>query len=123
MGSDYDVVPKAGSLKLKKMDHTIKKKKKKKEEKKLIEAPVSNQTQNEEQEDIDAAIEAKIRERNPLLNKTKAELRYIHMQEKMKAKRVMDKASKTHKMRVEEFNRHLDNLTEHFDIPKVSWTK
>ncbi|CAG7833951.1 unnamed protein product [Allacma fusca] len=110
-------------MKLKKLDHTIKKKKKKKEEKKLIEAPVSNQTQNEEQEDIDAAIEAKIRERNPLLNKTKAELRYIKMQEKMKAKRVMDKASKTHKMRVEEFNRHLDNLTEHFDIPKVSWTK
>jgi len=26
-------------------------------------------------------------------------------------------------MRVEEFNKHLDNLTEHFDIPKVSWTK
>jgi len=29
----------------------------------------------------------------------------------------------THKQRVEEFNRHLDGLTEHFDIPKVSWTK
>nr|CAD7418899.1 unnamed protein product [Timema poppensis] len=29
----------------------------------------------------------------------------------------------THKQRVEEFNRHLDSLTEHFDIPKVSWTK
>lgn len=32
-------------------------------------------------------------------------------------------ASMTHKQRVEEFNRHLDSLTEHFDIPKVSWTK
>lgn len=32
-------------------------------------------------------------------------------------------ASTTHKQRVEEFNRHLDSLTEHFDIPKVSWTK
>lgn len=37
--------------------------------------------------------------------------------------RIKLKASKTHKQRVEEFNRHLDSLTEHFDIPKVSWTK
>lgn len=29
----------------------------------------------------------------------------------------------THKERVEKFNQHLDGLTEHFDIPKVSWTK
>lgn len=38
-------------------------------------------------------------------------------------KRVMEKAGMTHKQRVEKFNEHLDNLTEHFDIPKVSWTK
>jgi protein FAM32A len=38
-------------------------------------------------------------------------------------KRIMDRASQTHKQRVESFNQHLDNLTEHFDIPKVSWTK
>jgi hypothetical protein len=37
--------------------------------------------------------------------------------------RIKEKASMTHKQRVEEFNRHLDSLTEHFDIPKVSWTK
>lgn len=35
----------------------------------------------------------------------------------------MEKASTTHKERVEKFNEHLDTLTEHFDIPKVSWTK
>lgn len=23
----------------------------------------------------------------------------------------------------QDFNRHLDTLTEHYDIPKVSWTK
>lgn len=38
-------------------------------------------------------------------------------------KRIMEKASTTHKERVEKFNEHLDSLTEHFDIPKVSWTK
>jgi hypothetical protein len=32
-------------------------------------------------DDIDAAIEAKMRQRNPNINKTKAELRYIRMQE------------------------------------------
>ncbi|KOB73343.1 Protein FAM32A [Operophtera brumata] len=37
--------------------------------------------------------------------KTKAEMAFQKMQEKMK------------------FNQHLDSLTEHFDIPKVSWTK
>lgn len=37
--------------------------------------------------------------------------------------KILKIASTTHKQRVEEFNRHLDNLTEHFDIPKVSWTK
>jgi len=73
--------------------------------------------------DIDAAIEAKLRERNPLMHKTKAELRFLQMQEKINDKKIIEKATKTHKMRVEEFNKHLDNLTEHFDIPKVSWTK
>jgi len=90
----------------------------------IVDTQVSRCNANEsDQQDIDAAIEAKIRERNPLMNKTAAELRYHKMQETMKEKRVMDKASKTHKMRVEDFNKHLDNLTEHFDIPKVSWTK
>jgi len=37
----------------------------------------------EDQEDIEAAIEAKMRERNPLLNKTKAELRYLQSTSRM----------------------------------------
>uniref|UniRef100_A0A2R8ZW68 Uncharacterized protein n=1 Tax=Pan paniscus TaxID=9597 RepID=A0A2R8ZW68_PANPA len=45
--------------------------------------------------------------------------------EKMQEKRILKKASsntKTHKQRVEDFNRHLDTLKEHY-IPRVSWTK
>lgn len=90
------------------------------------------------------------------LKRTKAELAFQKMQEKMvtltfnlmssthcyqlsnlkdrinsffflhplqQTERIKQKASMTHKQRVEEFNRHLDSLTEHFDIPKVSWTK
>nr|XP_031827250.1 protein FAM32A [Nomia melanderi] len=57
------------------------------------------------------------------INRTKAEIAFQKMQEKMQTERIKQKASMTHKQRVEEFNRHLDSLTEHFDIPKVSWTK
>jgi len=127
MSSEYDAVPRTGSLKLKKTSSVTIKKKKRKEDKKVTEGTASTaapeKKEEDDQEDIEVAIEAKMRERNPLLNKTKHELRYLQNTARMQEKRVMNKASKTHKMRVEEFNRHLDNLTEHFDIPKVSWTK
>ncbi|ETN59785.1 NBP2b protein [Anopheles darlingi] len=54
---------------------------------------------------------------------TKAEEAFKKMQEKKEHKRIVEKAQMTHKQRVEQFNQHLDSLTEHFDIPKVSWTK
>ena len=54
---------------------------------------------------------------------TKAEESFFKMQEKRKAERILEKAKKSHKKRVEEFNAHLDSLSEHYDIPKVSWTK
>ena len=62
----------------------------------------------------------------------------VCVQQKQK---ILKKAKKTHKQRVEvsqfstisrdsfsvcivqEMNQYLDTLTEHFDIPKVSWTK
>lgn len=116
-----------GKLSLK-GDSGIKKKKKKKDkEKKLEEA---------------ARMIVKDKEA-PELKKTNAELAFKKMQEKnvsvavhlheftkliiylllQQIKRILDKANMTHKERVEKFNQHLDSLTEHFDIPKVSWTK
>ncbi|NWT18032.1 FA32A protein, partial [Vireo altiloquus] len=55
--------------------------------------------------------------------RTPAQVAFDKMQEKRQTEWILKKASKTHKQRVEEFNRHLDTLTEHYDIPKVSWTK
>ncbi|XP_029285620.1 protein FAM32A-like [Cottoperca gobio] len=55
--------------------------------------------------------------------RTPAQMAFDKMQEKRQMERILNKASKTHKLRVEDFNRHLDKLTEHYDIPKVSWTK
>ncbi|CAH2075458.1 unnamed protein product, partial [Iphiclides podalirius] len=88
----------------------IKKKKKKKSSKetqKVIENEVKQQVKQQKNSD----------------SKTKAELAFLKMQEKMKKQRIQQKAEMTHKQRVEKFNQHLDSLTEHFDIPKVSWTK
>lgn len=56
-------------------------------------------------------------------HETKAEQAFKSKQDKIAQERILKKASKTHKQRVEEFNKHLDSLSEHYDIPKVSWTK
>ncbi|XP_063973656.1 protein FAM32A-like isoform X1 [Diachasmimorpha longicaudata] len=97
------------TLKLKN-DEIVSKKKKRKQEKKKKLVEVSKIVEEEEQP-------------KHVVQRTKAELAFLKMQEKMQTERIKQKASKTHKQRVEEFNRHLDSLTEHFDIPKVSWTK
>lgn len=105
--SEYENVIK-GPLKLK-SDSSVKKKKKKDKSKKLLEKVTKTAEATK-----DTQTDCKL---------TKAEITFQQMQEKMQKERIMQKASMTHKQRVEEFNRHLDSLTEHFDIPKVSWTK
>ncbi|XP_076054989.1 protein FAM32A-like isoform X2 [Oratosquilla oratoria] len=88
----------------------IRKKKKKKDKEKYLEANIRRDDCN-------------TTEQKTCVSKTKAELKFEERKRKMEAERILKKASKTHKEKVEEFNRHLDSLTEHFDIPKVSWTK
>ena len=39
------------------------------------------------------------------------------------ADRIRKKAHETHKDRVEKFNNYLNNLSEHYEQAKVSWTK
>ncbi|KAM4050170.1 protein FAM32A [Anomaloglossus baeobatrachus] len=88
-----------------------KKKKKDKEKSKMIDQIITNKKTEEEK-------------KKPALDKrTPAQIAFEKMQEKRQMERILKKASKTHKQRVEDFNRHLDTLTEHYDIPKVSWTK
>uniref|UniRef100_A0A3Q3EK88 Family with sequence similarity 32 member A n=1 Tax=Labrus bergylta TaxID=56723 RepID=A0A3Q3EK88_9LABR len=69
-------------------------KKKAKESKHRLEQVVTNQEDEEEK-----TTKAYVDKRTP------AQVAFDKMQEKR------------------DFNRHLDNLTEHYDIPKVSWTK
>nr|XP_036676927.1 protein FAM32A-like [Drosophila suzukii] len=116
MSDEYACVAK-GKLKLKN-DSDLKKKKKKhkSKDKELQKAYVEQHVAEAGATSSSAAsgYERKL---------TKAELASKKQQEKMRNKRIMDKAQTTHKERVEKFNEHLDTLTEHFDIPKVSWTK
>ncbi|XP_014071693.2 protein FAM32A-like [Salmo salar] len=115
MSDQYATVQK-GSLKLKIIGIVSsgkkKKKKKNKEKKHRLEQQI-NTNKNEEEETKSGYID----------KRTPAQMAFDKMQEKRQMERILNKAEKTHKRRVEDFNRHLDTLTEHYDIPKVSWTK
>ncbi|XP_033121325.1 protein FAM32A-like [Anneissia japonica] len=103
-----------GSLKLKGVsDLGIKKKKKKSKKFQKFKEQVPTV-----QDSTDEAPSALKRDR-----RTPAEIAFERVQEKRKAQRILEKAQKKHKERVEEFNQNLDKLSEHYDIPKVSWTK
>ncbi|CAG5861322.1 protein FAM32A-like [Menidia menidia] len=112
--SDYGTIQKS-VLKLKgvgELSAGKKKKKKSKESKHRLEQLETSQNEEE------------VKNKKAYVDKrTPAQIAFDKTQEKRQMERILKKASKTHKHRVEDFNRHLDNLTEHYDIPKVSWTK
>ncbi|XP_032752027.1 protein FAM32A-like [Rattus rattus] len=108
----YEQVQK-GPLKLKgvaELGVTKRRKKKDKDKTKMLETMGMRKKSEEEKQHC-------------LDKRTPAQAAFEKMQEKRQMERILKKASKTHKQRVEDFNRHLDTLTEHYDIPKVSWTK
>ena len=131
-----------GSLKLKGLiEHDIKKKKKKSSKEKLKAAaatalssqvakpqpdnsldPAANRDPNYVAKSvIIATTKDSIVVQKPA--KTKAELAYERMLEKRNEEKIFKKAERSHKEHVEEFNKHLDSLSEYHDVPKVSWTK
>ncbi|XP_067634741.1 protein FAM32A-like [Eurosta solidaginis] len=117
MSDAYDFVAK-GKLKLKNDDKANKKKKSKHKHKEKDKERAKEALQTSVNESLEDKVTSSTAQKL-----TKAELAFKQQQEKMRNKRIMERASTTHKERVEKFNEHLDTLTEHFDIPKVSWTK
>ncbi|XP_046578105.1 protein FAM32A-like [Haliotis rubra] len=119
--SAYDSVQ-TGGLNLKGVsDHSIKKKKKKKskdkdKEKQLLELSLENEGKGQTSPTTSTP-------RMYVAKKTKAELAFEKVKEKRQAEQILEKASTSHKEQIMKLNKHLDTLTEHFDIPKVSWTK
>lgn len=108
----------AGGLKLKGVKNAgIKKKKKKKKNKaENVDSMASTSEQidqNKQEKQKDEEIDSR----------TPAEIAFDKAQEKSAADRILKKAAKTHKQRVEDLNQYLDGLSEHYDIQKVSWTK
>ncbi|XP_070312244.1 protein FAM32A-like [Odocoileus virginianus] len=86
-----------------------KKRKKDKDKAKLLEAMGTSKKNEEKRRGLD--------------KRTPAQAAFEKRQEKRQMERILKKASRTHKQRGEDLSRHLDTLTEHCDIPKVSWNK
>jgi protein FAM32A len=123
-----------GSLKLKGLsDKEIKKKKKKSKKdkdklKQAAETIVSKADLNDPNSNSsDTAAKTVAVGENSLLiqkvGKTKSELAFEQRLERRNEEKIFKKAEKSHKEHVEEFNKHLDSLSEYHDVPKVSWTK
>ncbi|KAF8899002.1 hypothetical protein BD779DRAFT_1666749 [Infundibulicybe gibba] len=125
--SDYDFQA-GGSLKLKGgvVDGGIVKKKKKKSKRKK--SPTGSRTRTSEgtlvsRRGIGRRRLPEVAEFSSYCEqfdrKTEAEKRFEEAQKRRLAQRVAKLATKTHKDRVNEFNSHLESLSEHHDIPKV----
>ncbi|KAF9439272.1 hypothetical protein BGZ76_006001 [Entomortierella beljakovae] len=53
------------------------------------------------------------------IEKTPAQIKFEEVQRKRQEEKVLKSAMKSHKEKVAELNRKLEDLTEHYDIPKV----
>merc|ERR1712059_153676 len=104
-------------LKLKSVDGGIRKKKKKKKKNKAGEI-AEQSTSTSKSANVEPEAEHEDERKMPL--KTAAEVAFEAAQEKRKAERILQKASKTHKQHVEALNEYLGALSEHYDIAKVS---
>ena len=52
-------------------------------------------------------------------HRTPAERRYLEQLAALELKKATKLAKKSHREKVEDFNKYLANMTEHYDIPKV----
>ena len=111
MSDEYDFVS-TSALKLKEDGSKVSKKKKKKS--KEVKATPSVTTKPTTSSTAPVVHSS---------DKTKAELIYEAEMEKRKMQTMLKRAEKTYKQRIVEFNDKLNNMTEFYDIQKVSWTK
>jgi hypothetical protein len=55
--------------------------------------------------------------------KTPSEISWLKKKREKDVDKIKKKAEKSHQEKVMKFNEGLNKLSEHYDIPKVSWTK
>ncbi|GAA5869813.1 hypothetical protein JCM1840_007643 [Sporobolomyces johnsonii] len=124
--SDYQHKP-GGSLKLKgaggAVDPTKKKKKKKSStSQKLREGEVAERSGDNSGSGRDERSQSPVvgsSSSTAVSGKTEAQRRFEEVQRKRLLEKAAKAAAKSHKDRVAEFNEKLENLSEHYDIPKV----
>uniref|UniRef100_A0A914EMC6 Protein FAM32A n=1 Tax=Acrobeloides nanus TaxID=290746 RepID=A0A914EMC6_9BILA len=68
-------------------------------------------------------IDITIKKDEEATKKTKTELSFKKRQHETAFERLSKKAAVSHREKVEQFNKQMEELTEFNDIPKVSWTK
>ena len=77
----------------------------------------------EEGDDEDAAPEADPQGKDLFRGKTPIEVAWLKKKREKEMDKIKKKAELNHMQKVMKFNEGLNKLSEHYDIPKVSWTK
>ena len=96
----------------------FRKKKKSKDKKKDLEEAVTKSAEASSSSNLNSSESSEY-----FSKKTKAEIAFLKKKEERDVKRIREKASVSHKERVEKFNEYLNSLSEHYEPAKVSWTK
>eukprot|EP00729_Bicosta_minor_P009341 gene9341-29259_t len=97
-----------------------KKKKKKKSKLSSVSATAGQLAKGEKADKVEKG-EKDTEEYNDL--RTPAQRKFDEVQAEREKGRIIEKAKLTHKEKVDNMNQHLATLSEHYDVPKVSWTK
>ena len=106
-----------------------KKKKKSKNKEKDMEKALrtlsgeSSKGGGEVEDEEDAAPEADPQGKDLFRGKTPVEIAWLKKKREKEMDKIKKKAELNHMQKVMKFNEGLNKLSEHYDIPKVSWTK
>ena len=106
-----------------------KKKKKSKNKEKDMEKALrtlsgeSSKGGGEVEDEEDAAPEADPQGKDLFRGKTPIEIAWLKKKREKEMDKIKKKAELNHMQKVMKFNEGLNKLSEHYDIPKVSWTK
>jgi len=109
----YAVMPRPGGLKLKGKGTKAGKKKKSKLAKKAAAAAKAEESEFKVPMNISVTQD----------DRTPAQKHHDENRLAREMDRIKKKAVLSHKEKVEALNKHLSTLSEHYDVPKVSWTK
>ena len=77
----------------------------------------------EEEDEEDAAPESDPQGKDLFRGKTPVEIAWLKKKREKEMDKIKKKAELNHMQKVMKFNEGLNKLSEHYDIPKVSWTK